>query len=97
MIALSCTCGWTGNAPSRRQADVLLGDHNRLHCTLDRTCAICTNIGPGAVRELDKGEPPVFVCHSCNGDHPRSGRYGFGDAGALSRVVTGQSIPKKGA
>ena len=82
MIRVGCNCGWSASAPSRIQANLAIDEHRRLHCLLERTCAICTEIAPGAMRELDAGKPPVFVCNGCHDDHPRSGRYGFDDSGA---------------
>ena len=85
MIQVGCTCGWKSTEPSRRQADVAIDEHRRLHCTLERTCAICAEIAPGAMRVLDEGKPAVFVCNDCDGEHPRSGRYSFDDSGAAGK------------
>lgn len=87
MIKIGCSCGWQSVEPSRRQADFALDEHRRLHCTMERSCAICTNVGPGAMRVLDVGEPAIFVCTDCDEVHPNSGRYVFSDASASDRGI----------
>ena len=94
-IVIGCDCGWKSDAPSRRQVEVAIDEHRRLHCTRERICAICANVALGAMRELDVGQPAVFVCDDCHDEHPRSGRYGFDDSGEPSRVSDGQT-PRRG-
>ncbi len=93
MIAIGCSCGWKSSEPSRRQADLALEEHRRLHCTRERLCAICAEVAPGAERELDVGKL-VFVCDGCHDEHPRGGRYGFDDSGAPRRATTGRTQRK---
>lgn len=77
MIQLSCDCGWRSSEPSRLQADAALDKHRRLYCSKERTCAICTNVAPGASRVLEEGGPAVFVCRACDELPPSSDRYSF--------------------
>lgn len=93
MIAIGCDCGWRSSEPSRRQAEAALDDHRRLHCTKERTCAICTEVAPGALRVLDDGKPAVFVCNDCDDVHPNTNRYVFSDDGASKPGVG--FVPKR--
>jgi hypothetical protein len=45
------------------------------------TCAICTDaiIGPVKQEPLGRGNAMVNVCVTCATEHPRHGRYGFGE------------------
>lgn len=88
MIAIGCNCGWKSTEPSLQQANFALDEHRRLHCTRERICAICAEVGLGALRVLDAGKPAVFVCDGCHDEHPRGGRYGFDDSGAPSRAIS---------
>ena len=58
-------------------------------------CAICTaDIAPGSEpirRPLGHNGGMVRVCASCDGLHPRSGRYGFDDGAAGSGVGDGNT------
>lgn len=95
MIAIGCNCGWKSSEPSRRQADLAIDEHRRIHCPLERICSICTEVGRGALRkQLGRNAPPVFVCDRCHDEHPRSGRYNYDGSGMASRVTTGRVGPK---
>lgn len=57
-------------------------------------CAICTSdspgaLSPGALREMDGRM--VFVCDACENEHPRAGRYNFGDRESVGSEGTGRS------
>jgi hypothetical protein len=49
---------------------------------LINTCALCTNVCATRPTDLN-GDGVMFeVCARCNGEHPRSGGYGFDDGAA---------------
>lgn len=51
---------------------------------LGRFCALCTSdVGPFTTMNIGANDALVVVCERCVNEHPREGRYSFGEAARL--------------
>ena len=90
------------NAPPGTALPIsLVGDKTAITTEAACTCALCTNLITAGVRAhrvpLGKGDADVTICVPCNEEHPRLGRYGFGEGAKDAQNEPTQNLIARGA